>query len=185
MTMTSKDRDLLETMRDCLSITTSVTATFNPRLVYRLTWGDRHFYDWLLGIGLMPAQSLRLGPVTIPDAYFADFMRGCVDGDGSIITYTDRYNTVKNSKYIYERLFVVLVSASGPFLDWVQASIMRLTGLHGACFSREPGNGRKTLWTLKFAKHDSIRLLNWIYYLPTLPCLARKRAKALPFLKLK
>ena len=182
ITVTSKDRDLLETLRDCLSITTSITASFNPRMVYRLAWSDRYFYDCLLSIGLMPAKSLRLGPLTIPDAYLADFMRGCVDGDGSIITYTDRYNTVKSEKYIYERLFVVLVSASGPFLDWVQASIMRLTGLHGACFSREPGNGRNTMWTLKFAKYDSIRLLNWMYYTPTLPCLARKRAKALPFL---
>lgn len=185
MTMTSKDRDLLETIRTCLSVTTSITTTLNPRLVYRLTWGDKRFYDWLLGIGLMPAKSLRLGLLTIPDQYFADFMRGCVDGDGSIVTYTDRYNMVKSEKYIYERLFVVLVSASGPFLDWVQTSLRRLINLQGALFSREPGNGRATMWTLKFAKHESIRLLNWMYYTPTLPCLARKRAKALPYLNWK
>lgn len=112
-------------------------------------------------------------------------MRGCVDGDGSIVTYTDRYNTAKNDKYIYERLFIILVSASAPFLEWVQATIMRLISVEGALFPRHPGHGHSTIWSLKYAKHDSLRLLNWMYYAPDVPSLARKKEKARPFLKFK
>lgn len=185
LSVVSKDQDLLETLRACLNIGNSITLTTGGAGLYchRLQWGNRIFYDWLTRLGLTPAKSLRLGPLAIPDQYFADFMRGCIDGDGSIVTYTDRYNTPKSDKYVYERLFVILVSASAPFLEWVQATTLRLTSVEGALFPRHPGHGHSTIWTLKYAKHDSLRLLNWMYYAPDVPCLARKKEKAWPFLK--
>jgi hypothetical protein len=131
----------------------------------------------------MPAKSLRLGPLQIPDEFFADFLRGCIDGDGSILTYTDRYNTFKSPKYVYQRLFVTLVSASRPFLEWVHAAVRRLVGLRGAVITRELKLPKHAISVLKYAKHDSIQLLNWLYYAPDVPCLARKKAKALSFLK--
>ena len=187
LSVVSKDKDLLETLRVCLQIGNSITLTTSGAGLYchRLQWGDRGFYEWLIHIGLTPAKSLRLGALAIPDEHFADFMRGCVDGDGSIVTYTDRYNTTKSDKYVYERLFVILVSASAPFLEWVQTTIIRLTNIEGALFPRNPGHGHSTIWTLKYAKRASQRLLNWMYYTPDVPCLARKREKARPFLKFK
>jgi hypothetical protein len=55
--------------------------------------------DWLAEVGLTPAKSLTLGPLTVPDENFADFFRGCLDGDGSIVTYIDRHHTVKSARY--------------------------------------------------------------------------------------
>src|SRR5439155_1263158 len=72
----------------------------------RVQWGNRRFYDWLVGIGLTPAKSLTLRPLAIPDAVFADFVRGCIDGDGSVTVYVDRHNTDKSERYVYERLYV-------------------------------------------------------------------------------
>ena len=43
--------------------------------------------------------------------------------------------------------------------------------------------GKSPIWTLRYAKSESIELLRRIYYSPTLPCLARKRATAEPFLR--
>jgi hypothetical protein len=60
-------------------------------------------YDALLTIGLTPAKSLTLGPLAIPDDYFPDFFRGCIDGDGSVLVYTDRYHAAKNERYVYRR----------------------------------------------------------------------------------
>src|SRR2546423_10250786 len=37
--------------------------------------------------GLTPAKSLTLRPLVIPDEYFAEFFRGCIDGDGSVVVY--------------------------------------------------------------------------------------------------
>jgi hypothetical protein len=183
LTMTSADIDLLETVRACLGINVSiatVTGGYSGNRYYRLQWGDRGFYKWLLATGLMPAKSLKLGPLAIPDGYMPDFVRGCIDGDGSIVTYTDRYNTFKSKKYVYERLFVSLVSGSYPFLEWIHATLARLLNLSGGIYERR--KGRSTFWLLKYMKNDSIRLLKWLHYSPNVPCLARKRDKALPFL---
>lgn len=130
----------------------------------------------------MPAKSLRLGPLNIPDASFADFLRGCIDGDGSIIAYTDRYLTEKSPKYVYQRLFVRLVSASWPFLGWVQDTVSRLKGLRGAIITQDRPAPQHQLSVLQYAKHESITLLNWLYAAPDVPCLARKKAKAERFL---
>ena len=106
MSFISKDRTLLETFRRCLGLATPV-RTIQTRAggtFYRVQWSGRQFYDWLLSLGLMPAKSLRLGPLAVPDQYFADFFRGCVDGDGSILVYTDRYHSRKKACDVYERL---------------------------------------------------------------------------------
>jgi hypothetical protein len=113
--------------------------------------------------------------------YLADFFRGCVDGDGSVLTYTDRYHAPKNSRYVYQRLYVSLVSASRPFLDWIRAELRRVVGVHGAVEARIR-EGRRAICILSYAKHESLRLLPWMYYAPSLPALARKRATAQPFI---
>ena len=96
---------------------------------------------------------------------------------------TDRYNFYKGKQYVNERLFVSLVSASPPFLEWLRNGITRVTGLRGALYCRIEATGsRAAIWILKYAKYESMRLLRWMYYAPDVPCLARKRDKALRFL---
>jgi hypothetical protein len=184
LSITSKDRDLLETFRACLNISAAITPHCSGYggAGLRVQWGDRRFYDWLVGIGLTPAKSLTLRPLAIPDAVFADFVRGCIDGDGSVTVYIDTYNTDKRERYVYERLYVKLVSASRVFLDWVQPTIRRILSMNGS-IAVQRTEGRSPLWTLRYAKSEPIELLRWTYYSPTVPCLARKRATAEPFLR--
>lgn len=178
----SIDRDLLETIRDCLGVDNRITQQKSTSgFIHRLQWSDRALYDWLLTIGLTPAKSLTLRPLLIPDEYFVDFFRGCIDGDGSIVVYTDRYHAARRERYIYERLYVSLVSASAPFIEWVQHSVHRLTGLHGAVDVRAT-RGHHPLWRLRYAKAESLRVLRWMYYAPNAPALSRKRAIAAPYL---
>lgn len=180
LTLSSNDIDLLETARRCLQLTNAITRYTNGRC-YHIQWRDRRFYEWLVDIGLTPAKSLTLGSLAVPDEYFADFFRGCVDGDGTVLVYTDRYHTAKNERYVYERLYVSLVSASRLFLDWMRARIRTLARVDGVIDERRKEGGR-SLWRLRYAKADSIRLIGWMYYAPDVPCLARKRAKAERFL---
>jgi len=185
MCVVSKDIDLLETLRQCLGLENTIAQHRGDwgHNAYRLQWGNRNFYDWLVNIGLMPAKSLQLGPLAVPDDYLADFVRGCLDGDGNIDIYTDRYNIFKNEKYVYERLFVRFTSASLPFLQWLQSGVGRVVDIWGGVFARKSrAEHHAIVYDLKYAKHESIRLLRWIYYSPEVPCLARKRDKALPFL---
>lgn len=183
MSVTSKDQDLLETLRRCLRVTASISEVRSAagRSYHKVQWCDRVLYDWFLNIGLTPAKSLTLGPLAVPEQYFADFFRGCIDGDGSVLIYTDRYHVAKNERYVYQRLYVSLVSASRPFPEWIQTMVRRLAGVVGV-IEMKFTPGRRPVWLLRDAKRESIRLLRWMYYSPSVPCLARKRAKAEQFL---
>lgn len=179
----SKDYQLLETLKACLGLENQITI--RQKLLhkyYSLQWGDRAFYDWLIRIGMMPAKSLKLGAVDIPNEFLADFVRGVIDGDGSIQLYNDRSNTWKNEKYVYERLCITIASSSRPFLDWLHPAIQNEISARGAIVKRMR-LGRKPHWNLKFAKRDSVTVLNWIYYGDDLPRLERKYQRAKPYLE--
>jgi hypothetical protein len=184
LSVTSKDKALLETLRTCLRLTNAITRTLSGsgRPYLRLQWGDSRLVENLQSIGLTPAKSLTLGALGVPDAFFADFFRGCIDGDGSILVYTDRYHTRTKAAYVYERLAVRLVSASPAFIEWVQATAQRLLGVAGARICRPQRAGRAPQWLLQYGKRESLVLLQAMYPAPDVPCLARKRDKALPHL---
>lgn len=182
----SKDVELLEAFRQSLHLAAPIRphAGGYGRRCHHLAWYDRRVYDWLLDVGLTPAKSLTLGSLAIPDEYFVDFFRGCIDGDGSIVTYVDRYNTFKSAAYVYTRLFVSIVSASPRFIEWLRATIHRLRGLSGSV-SVKRASGRRDIWCLKYAKRESLAVLRWIYYAPDVLCLGRKRRIAADFLPLR
>lgn len=178
VSVTSKDLDLLDSVRTCLQLRTAIAPhSGGYGHAYRLQWTGRAFHCWLMSVGLTPAKSLTIGALNVPDEYFADFFRGCIDGDGSIVTYVDRYNAGKNPRYVYERLFVSLVSASPAFLQWIQRTVLRLRGMPGhLTVGRSPG--RREMWRLRYAKRDSVSLLKWMYHSPDVPALRRKREHA-------
>jgi hypothetical protein len=111
LSLSSNDIDLLTTARRCLNLKNAITP-YSQGHCYHIQWRDRDLYNWLVRLGLTPAKSLTLGPLTVPDEYFADFFRGCIDGDGTVLAYTDRYHAARKERYVYERLYVSLVSAS-------------------------------------------------------------------------
>lgn len=123
-----------------------------------MQWCDRRLYDWFLSLGLIPAKSLRLGRLA------------------------DRYHSRKNDRYVYERLYVSLVSASLPFVDWVRTTVTRLAHVAGV-IHEERRVGQRPIWKLRYAKTESIQLLRWMYYTPHVPCLDRKRVLAEKFLQ--
>ena len=179
----SRDRELVETLRCCLGLTIPARPIRTSRggILYRVQWGRRAMYDWFLTVGLMPAKSRRLGALAVPDEYFADFFRGCIDGDGTVLCYTDRYHAGKKADYVYERLYVSLVSASEPFVEWIRMKVEHLVGVSGP-IHLEPKRGHGPLWRLRYAKASSMRILRWMYHSRDVPCLARKRVAAEKFL---
>jgi len=188
ISLVSADKQLIETFNRCLGKTNRITL--NPRSslskndAYRVQIGDVSLYRWLTKIGLSPNKSLNLGPIKVPDKYFADFLRGHLDGDGSIVKYEDRYLQHLNPKYIYQRLFVYFISASKRHLIWLRESITRLTNLSGSLNKKmsKTQKGKHQLYVLKFSTKEAKKLLNWIYYKPHLPCLKRKYLIAKEFL---
>ena len=99
---------------------------------HRLQWRDRELYGWLTDIGLTPRKSLTLGPLTVPDEYFADFFRGCIDGDGTILVYTDRHRHQERHVRLRAPLCVHRLGEPPVRRSGCRTTIARLTGARGS-----------------------------------------------------
>ncbi len=187
--MRSSDTQLLQTFKKCLNLKAKIVQSKNDgwakRPCYRVQFSKVQFYRWLLKIGLFPAKTYTIGKLNIPDEYFPDFLRGHLDGDGNLTTYKDFYNTYKNPKYIYIRIYTCFRSASEAHIKWLREKITGGCNVKGNMFEEKPKRPDQTtsMWILRFAKKDSIKLLPWIYYAPDVPCLNRKRKIADKFIK--
>jgi len=188
--MSSSDIQLLKTFKECLNLSNKISRTKNngwaKRPCYKVQFGNVQLYRWFLKIGLTPRKTYTIGALDVPDKYFRDFLRGHLDGDGSIWTYKDYYNISKNPKYIYNRLWIRFMSASKIHMEWLGQNINRLLSIYGHTYQRKPWRSYQTtsMWKLKFAKKESAKLISWLYYHPDVPCLKRKKLRAQRALKL-
>ena len=190
ITLTSTDTPLLTTFLKCLQNSAKITRNPiggfpNSRPAYRTQFSDVKFYRSLLKIGLTPNKSLTIGQININNKYFKDFLRGHLDGDGSVIYYKDEYLTHINKKYVYDRLFLYFISSSKKHLVWLRNEIFKLICMKGS-LNVKINKTRIVIhptYVLKFSTKEAKILLNWIYYKPDLPCLDRKYKIAKPFLQ--
>lgn len=174
---TSKDIDLIEHFKDSLSLLNKIgkkaRGGSKDKKYFVIQFGDVNFYEFLLSIGLKPAKSKTLTALAIPGDYFADFLRGCIDGDGSI-------NINRHPESRHPQLRLRLCSASLAFLEWVKSEIMRNFNISSG-WIQKPGL-KKGIFCLTFGKSDSIIILKRLYYTGVSKYLARKFAIAQPFL---
>lgn len=170
LNLTSKDIEQLETFAEILDIKNKIgtkKSSFNPDGKYfQIQFGNVKLYRFLLEVGLMPNKTKILGSLKVPDKYFADFLRGYLDGDGFTYSYWDK--RWKSSFMLYTGF----VSASKLHLEWIKDKINKLYKVEGKIKSV----GRSA-FQLLYAKKGSILLLRKIYYHKDLPCLSRKRFK--------
>ena len=162
---TSNDVDLIETFKSCLNLTNRIgrkKSTYTGKFSHRVQFGNVFLYHKLVEIGLMPNKSKVVGVLNIPDKFFFDFLRGHLDGDGSIKRYFDPI--YKNSL----RLYVSFLSASEKHIQWIRNRIDFFLNMTGSI--REHNRA----YYLSYSKHDSIQLLKSMYYKENLPCLKRK-----------
>lgn len=169
--LVSKDLLQLLNFKKALNINNSIGHTrsgYNGKLCTRVQFGDVMFYKFLLYIGLMPNKTKTIGSLKIPQKYFFDFLRGHFDGDGSTYSYFDpRWK----SSFMF---YTAFVSASKTHVLWLQEEIRKLLGIHGYI----TGSGkRKSVYQLKYAKAESLRLLRKMYYSKNVMHLSRKRLK--------
>ncbi len=124
--------------------------------------GDIVFYEFLNSIGLTRAKSKTIKAVAVPDEFFADFVRGLFDGDGTFYSFWDK--RWPNS-FGFQMAFA---SASPVFINWFKENLTRLYGVKG-CFHNGDG-----VLNLRYMKGDSVKLFNVMYYKKDLIFLERK-----------
>ncbi len=165
--LTSKDYEMMVNSKKCLAIKNNIglksRGASKEKKYFTLQFGSVSFYRFLLKIGLTKRKSKTLGSLDIPQKYFKDFLRGCIDGDGSI-----SISTHPESKHPQYK--VRLVSASPLFLSWILEMCQKILKTKGGSISKAPSS---TVYTLLFAKEDSITILRGIYYKGVI-CLSRK-----------
>lgn len=168
---TSKDVDLIETYQKCLGLEDikigRKSSGYKPeKEYYQIQFGDVLFYLFLVELGLHPNKSHTLTEIEIPDEYFFDFLRGEWDGDGTIYRSQDKR---WKSSYVISLGFT---SASRSFLQWIQKTINKKLQTTGFITFSTRG------FQLRYAKRDSKKVLDAMFYEPGLPYLDRKFAKA-------
>ena len=164
----SKDISLVNSFKKCLKLKTKVSVKTSgyskgTGRYYFIQFGNVNFYRKLLSIGLFPNKSKNISKLLIPKRYFADFLRGHLDGDGTIRCYNDP--VYPNSR----RLYITFISASLSHIKWLQSQIKKFYGIVGRI------RAIPRAWALVYAKNASISLLHKIYYKRDLPCLCRKK----------
>jgi hypothetical protein len=173
---TSKDRELVVTLLVCLKIDCPIYLKCNgssKRKIYNYVQiCDVLFYRWLVSIGITPRKSHTITNVAVPNRFFADFMRGCLDGDGSVWTYRDKR---WRSSHL---LVTAIASASRPFLEWMQKRAACLLHVRG---DLQP-SGR--YFQLKYYKSATHALMQKLYYKLDVPHLRRKRERYLAICEL-
>src|SRR5215813_11818449 len=142
----------------------------------QLSWRDRALYVWLSEIGLTPAKSLSLGPLAVPDQYFADFFRGCIEliapCSCTSIVITFRSQSVASTSVCT----CLLCRRATDSFEWLRTTVERLTHANGSIEMRERQGGH-ALWRLRYAKAESIQRLRWMYYASNVPCLERRKQR--------
>ena len=175
--ITSKDVEMVLTIKRLLNLQDKIIKKSRggskEKKYFVLQFSDVVLYDFLLGIGLMPAKSKILENILIPDEFFADFLRGCIDGDGSIDFFMHPESKLPQYR-------VRLVSASPLFLQWVLEQSRALANLSGGSIYQQR---EKSVGILSFAKEDSRKILKFMYYKSSLPSLSRKRKVAQQLLR--
>lgn len=166
----SKDLEQLDNFKRALKIEVPVSYTksgYTGRKTPRIQFGDVLFCDFLAEIGIFSNKTKTIGSVQIPSKYFFDFLRGHLDGDGCVYSYWDK--RWKASFMFY----TTFVSASQAHILWLQKEIHQRLGAVGHIVTAKKG----TVYQLRYAKADSLRLWNELYGKQGTICLSRKRLK--------
>ena len=160
ISIVSKDNKFLRKVRKALLLKNKIGFKANgihPEKIYSvLQIGDKKFFNFLLSIGLIPKKSLILGKLTVPNDYFVDFLRGVIDGDGTIVSWVHKWNgNVQWSIRIY--------SAASKFIHWLKNEIETIYKISGKIYGYS--KGRKNIYyQIKFGKFASKVILEKCYY---------------------
>jgi DNA-binding transcriptional regulator WhiA len=164
---TSKDLEQVENFLFCIAVKAPIATKSSGTAKFEKVYFDTQFSDVVLfrflnAIGIKNNKSLTIKDVAIPDKYFADFLRGLLDGDGSISILIHPESKQKQVKMRF-------ASASDSFLEWLKSknsNLARATSEHTTRSTR--------CRQLTYGKEDSFTLIKYMYYSPEVICLKRK-----------
>jgi intein-encoded DNA endonuclease-like protein len=167
---TSKDIEQLENFKKCFDLDTKIsykTSGFTDKKYPRLQFSDVGLYRFFESIGLEPAKTKTIGVIDIPKKYYFHFLRGHLDGDGCFYSYWDKR---WKSSYMF---YLTFSAYSEPHIVWIRKALKDRLGVSGHL--SKPS--KKRIFELKYAKKESMKILEKMYHDKDVICLSRKRLK--------
>jgi intein/homing endonuclease len=153
---------------------------------FTLSFHNSEIYYWLVKHECVENKSLIVKMPQIPEKHLADFVRGCIDGDGTITSC--QYSKIKNEKtYYYTQNLSYICSASYDFLFVLREQLSKL-GMNGSLFrvNQKPSliRGkeiipRNPLYRLSFSGKSALKFVSWAYYEGHKISLPRKKLLAI------
>jgi len=116
-----------------------------------IQFGDIEFYRFLNQVGLQSAKSKIIKQIKVPKKFFADFLRGVFEGDGTFYTFYDKRWP---SSFGYQISFS---SASLFFVKWLKQSLTNFYKVKGFICK---GKG---IYNLRYVKRDTKKLYSAMY----------------------
>lgn len=173
--LSSCDRDWLEDIAKLIGTNLNIHQFTENYFGLRITRNE--IAQWFINHGCTPRKTYDITLPMIPDKYFADFMRGCIDGDGSLGTYVSNGNTQRRC---------VLISASEIFLQNIQEKLFEKQiqttitnrGKQNSTLNDKKINATVNSYSLNASSTNCFKLLKLIYYPKHSISLERKKLLA-------
>lgn len=152
----SCDREVLVLIRKMMGSGNTIFSRLpknRTRTQFTLIIDSKKIYNRLLQIGLVPRKSKIITMPKVPKRFLTSFVRGVIEGNGSIYLQKQSY---KNKKYNFLRLSIV--SGSKVFLDVLQLQIHRHFSVQTKVISKN-----KTAFQIKYSIKEADKILTEIY----------------------
>jgi hypothetical protein len=132
-----------------------------------LSFYSNHMCQQLTNLGCVPAKSLILtypNSTIIPDHLQRSFIRGYLDGDGSIYkTIGNKIKSVTGTNTKHYKSWTVKFTSSTAFIVELHNVLQRIVGLSRPYNYNICGKSKKTANLSITRKKDVVKLLDWMY----------------------
>lgn len=162
----SRDRELIEDVARLLQ--SDGIRPKNQGKAWKIAFSSMQVANFFRSLGLTQAKSLTAPWPTIPIHLEAAFVRGLIDGDGSIRLRCDRPGQQVPDLQVY--CCGAAPEVAGGLSRWLRKHGIRFCHQH----PRHPTPG---FWRISIGQQESLRILHGLLYsTPQVSCLKRKRA---------
>lgn len=143
-----QDKEVLETLRQILGHSKELTTS---RGHWKLRVHSMHLVKRLNELGVKPHKSFNVTMPPVPESMLSHFVRGVVEGDGSLV--------LQSRGYAGHYLRAQINSASPKFLLALADAIP----FKGSYFEVGKGKRKNPLYRIVYSGKEALRFCDWIY----------------------
>lgn len=156
LNITNSNRGILERMLEVMGSTHKISAKSRGHestlKYFQIQIRDRTIYGDLLKLGLTPRKSKTIRMPNVPYEFLGDFVRGCLDGDGTVTVWQD-----PRWKHPWQ-MSARFISGSLNFLHDMQKNLHEKFGLTEGSIQQ-----LRRAYVLCYSIADSVKLYTFIY----------------------